>query len=414
MADEVEAAQVQEAAAESAPVESAPAVETAPAPAETAVAAEKPAEKPRNRREGLAQLLEEREKAGPSGEKDKTPIEKQREAAAGASAKKPAEQAAQTPGHVKPKLLAPKSWTEAAKKSWDAVPPDAQKYIHERETQLMRAFGKYGQQQQEAEKKAEERWKPIRDFAEGFGKAIQPYRAMMEQEAAQNGRAYNPLQTVSGLLQTAAALRHHDRRVGAGVIAQVLQTYGFDSKEGVELIAAALEGKGVQSPTPQAAPRQAPAFDPNQILQQAEERVWGRIQAAQAEHAQVEAQQEVSEFASTHEHYEAVRERMADLIEMHSKRMMALPPAQRVALGFEEAYRVACLSDSEVASQFQQTEAAAQAAAAPKAAATHPRAILPSSIRSKPGGSARPPAEKPKSRREGLAQLLADREVRQQ
>jgi hypothetical protein len=408
-----------EVAAPEAPVAPAEAPTETAAPAEGAEAAGEDSPK-LSRRERLGSIFDRLEKG--EGEK---PAEGAKRDASGKFAKpavtpgektgeKPAKPAAavkpQPP--VKPTIKAPQSWNETQRKEWDALPDSAKTIINQRERQIQKGLQDAAAHAQKVEKD----WAPVRAFGENFAKMIQPYRALMEQEAAQSGRRYDPLTTVSSLLQTAANLRHHDRRVGAGVLAQVMQTYGFDSKEGIELIVAALEGKGLQpGQRPQPGPQAPQQIDPEAILRQAEERVMKRFQGMQAESAQAEAESETADFASTHEHFEAVRERMADLVEMNARRMEALPPGERVALDLEQAYRVACLSDPEVAPLFQQAEVAAPAApaAAKPAPVAQPKPLAASSIRSKPGGSARAPAEKPKSRREGLAQLLAAREGQQ-
>ena len=63
-----------------------------------------------------------------------------------------------------------------------------------------------------------------------------------------------------------------------------------------------------------------------------------------------EAESEIADFSSQNEHYETVKDRMADLIDMNARRMQSLPAGQRVALSLQEAYRIACLSDPELAS----------------------------------------------------------------
>jgi hypothetical protein len=102
---------------------------------------------------------------------------------------------------------------------------------------------------------------------------------------------------------------------------------------------------------------------------------------------------------------------MGDLIEMNARRMEQLPEEDRVAMSLEEAYRIACLSDSELAPVFQKAEADAVAAAeAEKAKAGQtPAQRVASSIRSRPGGAARPTDPAPKTRRDGLAKMWAER-----
>lgn len=388
MADEV----AQDAVATEAPAEAAA---PAAAPAESAAPAAAPA-KPASRRAGLDAIYD-RKAAEPAEQGDRTPIEKQRDAASGRFKKpdeaaapeaKPPAQAAAVP--KRPSTRAPSSWGASAK-LWDSLSDEAKAFVAKREQQIGGLAQKY-----------EQTWAPFRKHAEDFAKTVAPYEAIMRQEAATRGEQYNPLRTVSGLLQTAASLRHYDKRVGAGVVAQILQTYGI----GPDLVADALEGKGLkpgEQPGRDPRPPPAPQLDPEKVYAEAESRIMKRFQAAQEQRDGQEAETSVQSFAASHEHFEAVRERMADLVEMNARRMASLPPGERVALSLDEAYRVVCLSDPALAPSIQQAAAAAEPEK-PKGP-TPPAQRAASSIRSRPGGTARPAEPAPKTRLDGLRRI---------
>lgn len=404
MAEELSA---QGPAVESAPPEAPaaePATSSAPEVSSTSSAPSETSTKPATRRarlEGIYDRLSQGES------KDaKTPIEKQRDAAQKDAPKpvdapKPPEQTAKSEVKKvapKPTLKAPQSWNPEQRKVWEGLPDEAKSIIAKREREIGGLAQRYEQQ-----------WQPVRQFGEAFAKTVAPYRAMMEAEAAHNGRAYNPLFVVSQLLQTAASLRHADKRVGANVLAQTMQAYGISPEQ----VADALEGKGIANNGPAMQPQpQQPAFDPNKLLEQAEARVMKRLETARAQRDAQEADSEINEFATGHEHYETVRERMADLIEMNARRMMQQAPHERVALSLDEAYRIACLSDPSLAEAFRSAEAESVKAAiptSPPAAPQKPGVAVASSIRTRPGGAARPLPGKPATRREQLAQIWAQR-----
>ena len=420
MTDELETA----APATDAPVDAPAAPEAGvDAPTVEPAAAEAGA-KPLSRRDVIKANFEKLEAGGEPT--DKTPIEKQRDAAGrfkpggGKDAKPPAAappkngaQAPQQPPAVQPPkpgaaepakppksaLKAPQSWSEIQRKDWDGLPETVKKTITQREAQIAKGIQDYTQ-----------RWKPIQEFGTQFTQMVTPFKALMEQEASTRGETYNPLKTIGSLLQTAAALRSPDMRTRVSVAASILNTYGLNTKENISLLADALEGKGVQPGAASAPPNQPPqpVIDPQALVRQAKEEFWKELATRQDEQLYAEESSHVAEFRDTHEHFDAVRQRMADLMEMSARRMNELPPDQRVALDFEVAYRMACLSDPEIAPVYQQAEAAAaQAAEAEKAKANTPPAQRvpgpPSSIRSRPGGVTQPPTAAPKSRREVIA-----------
>lgn len=427
MADQEEVQEVVEA----------PAEDVAP----EAPAADAAAEKPASRREGLAKLFDEKfesdgtAKAAPD---DRTPQEKTRDEKTGQFKKgeKPAEKAGEKKG-AKPQEK-PDDSVEAAKKEpedkaepakkleekpkkvgvrpaawanqkalWEGMSDEARKLVTKREQDFQAGLNQQAERFQAREKEL----LPYHGFAQRFASTVQPYMAMMQQEAAVAGRNYDPLQTFGSLLQVAAALRHPDRRVGAAVLAKTLETYGFNTEEGLKLIGEAMKGGGVDLSRAQPDPRQAPRqqIDPEALVKQAEQRLYARLQAEQGARDAAESEAEVAAFEEDHEHFPYVRERMADIIEVHAKRQESLPAGQRVEMSYEQAYRLACLSDPAIAAEFMQAEAeAAKSAAEEKGKPATPpaKSAAPSSIRSRPGGALRAPPAKPASRREGLEQIM--------
>lgn len=396
MADE------QEVVAEATP-EAPPAVETpAEAPAAEAPAATETPEKSArvSRREGLSAIFADKFKDS-EGKDDRTPAEKTRDAKGQfqkggekpAEAAKPSEKPAEGQEAKPPEKplakkgpKAPQSWSKEQRKSWDAIPDEAKAVIVKRENELGAAA-----------QRIEQQWKPVRDFGQAFAKVVMPFKSMMEQEAAAAGQPYNPLRTIQGLFQTVAMLRHPDKRIGAGALARAMRSYGITP----ESVADAWEGKE-QAGEQQVQPvQQAPQLDKDSLLQEAEQRVMQRFQAQQQATYEAEAVEEAAAFAETHPYFEDVKDRMADFIDANARRMATLPASQRVALSYEDAYRMACLLDPEFAPSVQQTTEAP----APVTAAKPVAKPVASSIRGKPGGPSRPVASKPRNRREGLESL---------
>ena len=371
MADELEG---------SATAEVAPAVETASTPAPAA--------------EGASSSVRDSIEAAynKSAGDDTTPIERSRdEAGRFSEKKKPAQQAVavkkagattatQTPAApqspsstVAPSPKAPQSWNAAERAQWDSVPKPVQDAI------LRREKDQHAFMQQAAE---------ARSFQQKFRQVVAPFEGQIRAEGSE------PMAAIDNLLRTASALRTAPPEHKATLVAQMVSSFGVpvdaliatlaqgghvDLGKLDESLARRLQGHRPQAQQPQQF--RDPRFDQLMTQLQANAR-------AKNEASYQRAAAEVESFGATKDYFGDVRHEMADLLELHLARQMRLPPEQRVAPDLEAIYRRACLDNDLVRPLFEQAE---EAAAAKKAlASTSTAQLTPSSIRSRPGGAARP------------------------
>lgn len=270
----------------------------------------------------------------------------------------PAPEAPKAP--VQPELRAPQSWKPQAREHWQKLPPEVQQEVVRREREAAIAI------QQAA---------PARQLAEDFQRMLEPYRALLTDE---------PLKVVGGLLQTAAQLQTAPPAHKARLVANIIQSYGVP----VDALAAALEGG--QGGAPQAAPAHVdPANLAAQVRQQVMQDLQRQRQAAEAQKAQSEVEAFVQ---SAPEFLEDVREDMADLMEVASRRGQTL--------SIQDAYTRALKMHPEVSRVLEQRQRA-QAATAQQAATQKARAAA-SSVRTQPASG--PSAPKPADLRSALEQ----------
>jgi hypothetical protein len=206
---------------------------------------------------------------------------------------------------------------------------------------------------------------PVRRFAQEFQQAVAPFEGMIRAEGS------TPLQAVSSLLQTAAILRTAPANQKAHVVAGLIRNFGVN----VDALAAALNGEEPQGGQQQQQP--GPYQDPrlDKLLAEVEQ---AKQQRSAAARQQVDT--ELAEFAKTHEFFEDVRSRMADLVDMYAR--------QNVALTTEEAYKKAILLDPELSKVMAQREASKAAANAN--ASTQRTKAAASSVKSQPAGPVTP------------------------
>lgn len=233
-------------------------------------------------------------------------------------------------------LKAPQSWKATAREAWASIPPAAQAEIDRREREAAQAVKEAA---------------PARQFQQEFQATFQPFQGFLAAEGAGD----KPLQVVRNLLQTAAALRTHQKEA---VLANLIHTFQADPAR----IAGFLQG---QRPQPQ-----APAFDPLQLKEQLKKELFGDLSAQRQQQALNRAQAEMSDFAESHEFFEDVRELMAKYMEAG------------LADDWEEAYSQATQKHPEVSRALKQREEASRANA--QRASTQRARAAASSLRSQP------------------------------
>lgn len=197
---------------------------------------------------------------------------------------------------------APASWRKEAKGEWANVPLHIRQEVHKREMEITRALGEANNARQSAQQ---------------FEQAAQPYMARIQ------SLGVTPQQAFSELLKADYLLASGTPQAKAQLLDKLIQDYGVDIGELDAAIARRLGGQQ------QAAPQ---AFDPNQISQLVQQQLQQALapiyqqQRQQEQQVQQQAEQTVEQMAldPKYPHFDEVRQDMADLIELATKRGVAL------------------------------------------------------------------------------------------
>lgn len=227
--------------------------------------------------------------------------------------------ATQTPAPVtatQTAVKAPQSWRADVREKFAALPAEVQAEVLRREAEVAQTLQTIAP-------------------AKRLQQALAPYEA----DAKAQGADLTAM--LPGIMQTVTSLAKGSEKQRAQILAKMVSGYGVT----VESLAEALGGATQPgSPT---------AINPDVIAQQAEERVFQRLQAQRQQQLQQSAVQEIESFISSGqaEFLEDVREDMAILFE----RGRAKTPA--------EAYELACRMNPDVFKVVQQREAAKAAQA---------------------------------------------------
>lgn len=268
------------------------------------------------------------------------------EAKAG-GAEPPAAPPAEAAKPAEPAVRAPQSWRPAAREAWAKIPPEAQAEIARVENATKQALREAADD---------------RKAAQRFHQVVAPYEQQIRSRGA------DPLQVFANTLPTIVALESPDPSQRAQHIARIVQTY-LPGQQGIDLLAAALDGKAPS----------APVVDPATIAAQAEQRVFQRLQAQAAQAAAQRQEAMLSKFAEAHPFFEDVRYKMSDIL---AARGTPNPSEQELA----EVYDLACSLDPEVSRILKQRDAARSAQTAQAATARAKAAA--SSVKSNPGAAA--------------------------
>lgn len=227
---------------------------------------------------------------------------------------------------------APASWRPEVREHWSQLPETVRAEVARRETEVQRTLQETAQ---------------ARQYAEAINKAFAPYEAYIKAENA------NPLQVIDNLMGTAVRLRTSTGPELANLMAQMVNQYGTGRFGGqfIEMLDSALAGN-----SPKSDPQQAQL---QQVIQQQlapVQQFMSQFQQAQAaQQAQVaqKAASEVEQFLTKTEFGNDVREEMADLLEVASRR------GQELSL--VDAYKQACMLNPQVRQVVMQRSATRQA-----------------------------------------------------
>lgn len=245
---------------------------------------------------------------------------------------------------------APLSWGSKRDELWAKTPPEVRAITTKREADIQAGMSQAG---------------TIRKIAEEYHSVIMPFENIIK---CMNS---TPREAITNVMQTATALIIGTQHQKCAVITEMIQRYGVDLPELDKMITEAVKAgdKGpayiAGNPTPQPLdPRLQPLFSLAERLQATE--------TQRQEALRVEADQFVQSIQDE-PHFEAVREDMADIMEISAKRgyMMTI----------KEAYDKACQLNPEVSKlvpKVQQRTPADALARARKASST---------VKGAPGGA---------------------------
>lgn len=235
---------------------------------------------------------------------------------------------------------APASWKKEAKGEWASVPLHIRQEVHKREMEVQKVLNETA---------------PVRQEVQQFRETVAPYMARIQSLGA------TPIQAVGHLLKADYALATGTPQQKAQFIDKLLQDYGVDIAELDSAISRRLGG--------QPAPQQQ-GFDQNQINQLVQQQLQQAL--APIYQQQQQEQQRVEQQATTtveqmaldpkFPHFEDVRQDMADLIELNSRR--------GIYISLSEAYNKAVGMNSEFSAMQQATQLNLRAQKAAAAAAS--------------------------------------------
>lgn len=239
-----------------------------------------------------------------------------------------------------PQVKRPSSWKKEMWEKYDSLPPEVRDYILQREGESAQSLHGFRQQAESA--------KQLQDAIAPFMPELQQYNIHPAQWIQNLGNAHRTL-----------ALGSPQEKLQ--MFAKLAQEYGVP----LEYLAQGAQPSQVD-PNTQWLTQQVQHLSQN----------WNHFQQQQQQQEQQQITSEISKFAETHEHFDAVRETMAGLLQ------------SGLATDLQSAYDKAIRMNDEIWAQQQAAHAEtaaqekarqqAEAAAKAKAAAVSPRSSSPS------------------------------------
>lgn len=230
---------------------------------------------------------------------------------------------------------APQSWKPAQKAKWDKLDPDIRQEVLRRERETTHVLNETTQ---------------VRQFASAFQEAVQPYMARIRHVG-------NPLIAVQNLLAADHLLATGPAAAKAQYLAKLVKEYGVD----IQALDAALAGQPVADPVESRV---------EQLLQQRLQPIQQFLTAQQQREQQAAAyqQQQVAQTVEqmsqdpAYPHFEAVRETMADIIQLQAQK--------GVSIDLKTAYNRAVAMDPAISQVTSAANANAKAQRALQASAS--------------------------------------------
>lgn len=297
---------------------------TAPAPAAVPEPAAPPAE-PATRRDTIVAALENR--AEPSQEGAQRPRDE-----VGRFAKGEAPKAVEPPKEAPKAREYPKSWRAEYRPKWERLAADPelatlQEEIERRESDFHKGI---------------EQYKTDAQFAQQFREAVRPF------EATWTARGVDPIRATQMMLAADHVLRHGTQAEKYRAVQTLAQDYGID------LGALSQPGQQPAQETPELAALRQELQQLRQHVSAQQQYVTQQVGAGLAT--------EIETFAKDHKHFEAVRERMGQLIQ--SGAADSLQTAYEMATWSTPEVRQALLAEQQAEEARRAHEAAQKAKAA--------------------------------------------------
>jgi hypothetical protein len=223
----------------------------------------------------------------------------------------------ETPTESRPVAVdrAPQSWKPAQKAKWDTLDPEIRQEVIRRERETTQVLNETAS---------------ARQLASQLQQTVQPYMARIQSLGAQ------PMAAVGELLKSDHILSSAPPQQRAQFMAKLINDYGID----IQALDAALAGKAqpdsVDTRVEQLLQQRLAPF--NSYLQQQQQReAFEQSRAAAAMEATVE---QMHADATKYPHFEEVRNVMADVIEINSKRgkHLSLEQAYNTAVAMDPTY----------------------------------------------------------------------------
>jgi hypothetical protein len=193
---------------------------------------------------------------------------------------------------------APQAWKPAQKAKWEALDPDVRQEVVRREREITRTLGETAQ---------------ARQFSQQFQAAVQPYLPRL------NALGAHPMSAVTELLKADYILSTAPKQQRAELISKLIKDYDID----IPTLDSVLAGTPTPDPVSSNVERLvAQRLEPFQkYIQEQEQR---RAYEAQAEQRSMEQTVQSFENNAAYPHFDAVRDTMADLVEIYANRGVPL------------------------------------------------------------------------------------------
>lgn len=230
---------------------------------------------------------------------------------------------------------APGTWTPAAREHWASMPQEVRDEVIKREKEVSRAMTQSTQ---------------ARQFQKQFQEVIQPFMGFIQAEGS------DPLKATQLMMQTAALFRTGSVGQKVNAVASIIKQYGVDLEELDKALAGEAPGPGTQQVSNEDAIQRAvdARLAPHlQRMNQSNQQMLAEIEA--------EVDSELSDFAEKHEFYEDLKDLMADIMEVSSRRGVNVP--------LTAAYESAILQSPSVRAVIEQRKTADAAKKAHQVAA---------------------------------------------